>query len=165
MIRFEKVSFDQFAKDYMKATGRTDMDEIKAVYDSIRMPERSTSNAAGYDFFVPHECRVSCGTNGHIVTGIRAHMSPEWVLMLYPRSSLGIKRGITLANTTGIIDADYYEAENEGHIHIMLTTQSPVEQIITVGERVAQGIFVQYGIAENGNTDVKRIGGIGSTGK
>ena len=51
-----------------------------------------------------------------IPTGIRARIREDYVLMLYPRSSLGFKYRLQLNNTVGVIDADYYNATNEGHI-------------------------------------------------
>ena len=165
MIEFEKVSFEQFKKDYVKQTQETSTAVIREIYDKIKLPQRSTANSAGYDFFAPTECVVGKDLNTYVCTGIRVKMSPEWVMMIFPRSSLGIKRGISLANTTGIIDSDYYDADNEGHIHIVLTTSLNQWQHIFAHERIAQGIVLPYGVAENGNTDTKRTGGIGSTGK
>ena len=164
MIQFEKVSFEQFHKDYLKYVDKdAKLSEVQDVYDHIKLPQRSTANAAGYDFYIPYEFSIKNGA--HLITGIRAHMSHEWVLMLYPRSSLGIKHGISLANTTGVIDADYYDADNEGHIHVVLTSFGKDKQTFEAGERVVQGVFLQYGIVDDDHTETKRTGGMGSTGK
>ncbi len=85
--------------------------------------------------------------------------------MLFPRSSLGTRYGLALDNTVGIIDADYYEADNEGHILIQLTNHSR-EQKLQLQQAAAyvQGIFLPFGITEDDDAVKKRIGGFGSTG-
>lgn len=71
------------------------------------LPERKTKHSAGYDLAVfeggvipPHSTKI-------FNTGIKACMEDDEVLLIFVRSSIGIKRGITLANGTGVIDAKY----------------------------------------------------------
>ena len=75
-------------------------------------------------------------------------MEPEWVLKCYPRSGLGFKFRLQLNNTVGIIDSDYYNSDNEGHIFAKLTNDSNEEKTVQIkaGEGFMQGIFVEYGI-------------------
>ena len=90
-----------------------------------------------------------------------------------PKSGLGFKYGMTLANTIGIIDADYYNSEsndatNEGHIMVKIHVPSDSTKALVIekGQKFCQGIFLQYGIAiENKDELGTRNGGIGSTGK
>ena len=173
MIKFEKVSFEQFCRDFIELTGNDpqsigiDEKAIRDIYDSIQLPKRSTSQAAGYDFYTPYYCQLQTGCDAHILTGVRAVMDSEYVLMIYPRSSLGIKYGVTLANSTGVIDADYAKAQNEGHIHIVLTAkESPIKHFITFaqGDRIAQGVFLKFFTTDDDVADGQRTGGIGSTG-
>jgi dUTP pyrophosphatase len=71
-----------------------------------------------------------------------------------------------LANGTGIIDSDYYQnPDNDGNIAFCLYNTNDKPVLIEKGERIAQGIFINYLQADNGNTEIERIGGIGSTGK
>ena len=99
-----------------------------------------------------------------IPTGIRCKVQSNYVLQLYPRSSLGFKYGMELINTVGIIDSDYYEADNEGHI--MIKIRPTVKQLqLKMGEKFAQGIFLPFGITRDDDVTTKRSGGIGSTGK
>ena len=94
-------------------------------------------------------------------------MEPEWVLKCYPRSGLGFKFRLQLNNTVGIIDSDYYNSDNEGHIFAKLTNDSNEEKTVQIkaGEGFMQGIFVEYGITvDDPATDV-RNGGFGSTTK
>ena len=87
--------------------------------------------------------------------------------MLAIRSSKAIKEGLVLANQVGIIDADYYNNEdNEGHIIIGVRNMNDYDVVIKKGDRICQGIILKYGITdmELPNTNV-RGGGIGSTGR
>ena len=131
----------------------------------IPLPRRATAGSAGYDFVSPAETVIPAGSSALIPTGIRAEMEPGWVLMLFPRSSLGFRYGVRLSNTTGIIDSDYAFAKNEGHIMVKL--RNPSENPVTIGrgERFCQGIFLPYGTAEEDGEFALRQGGFGSTGK
>ena len=131
----------------------------------IPLPRRATAGSAGYDFVSPAETVIPAGGSALIPTGIRAEMEPGWVLMLFPRSSLGFRHGVRLSNTTGVIDSDYAFAKNEGHIMVKL--RNPSENPVTIGrgERFCQGIFLPYGTAEEDGEFALRQGGFGSTGK
>ena len=91
----------------------------------------------------------------------------DWVLKCYPRSGLGFKYRLQLNNTVGIIDSDYYNSDNEGHIFAKLTNDSNEDKTVTVhaGEGFMQGIFVQYGITVDDEASAVRNGGFGSTTK
>lgn len=131
--------------------------------DNGILPTRKTSSSAGYDFSVvdggvipPHSTRI-------FKTGIKAYMNSDEVLMIYVRSSVGIKRGVVLTNNTAIIDSDYFNnSDNEGHIMLALYNNTDKEVVIKDGERVAQGIFVRY-YTVGDTVDNVRQGGIGST--
>ena len=94
-------------------------------------------------------------------------MEPEWVLKCYPRSGLGFKFRLQLNNTVGIIDSDYYDSDNEGHIFAKLTNDSNEGKTVEVrtGDGFMQGIFVEYGITLDDDVTDVRNGGFGSTTK
>lgn len=142
---------------------------FEAIYDAISIPERSTSCSAGFDFKSPISFNLAPGKSIIVPTGIRVKMNPAYVLMLYPRSSIGIKHGIVFANTVPIIDADYYNAENEGHIMLAFKNTMPAGKNnvwhVKAGDKICQGIFVRYGITRDDHVSNVRTGGIGSTGK
>ncbi len=94
VAKFEKVSFEQYAKDVEKA------DEI---YENIQLPQRATKGSAGYDFYMPYDLTLAPGQTAKIPTGIRAKIADGWVLCLFPRSGLGFKYRLQLNNTVGII--------------------------------------------------------------
>ena len=131
----------------------------------IPLPRRATAGSAGYDFVAPAETVIPPGGTALIPTGIRAEMNPGWVLVLFPRSSLGFRYGVRLGNTAGIIDSDYAFAKNEGHIMVKLRNPGDAPVVIGRGERFCQGIFLPYGTAEEDGEFAKRTGGIGSTGE
>lgn len=131
----------------------------------IKLPTRSTQNSAGYDFYCPISVTIQPQTFNIIWTDVKAYMQPNEVLMLYVRSSVGIKKGLTLANGTGIIDSDYYSnPDNDGNIGICLYNNRSFPIKIKAGERIAQGIFLNYLTADSGNTYETRNGGMGSSG-
>jgi dUTP pyrophosphatase len=101
---FEKVSFEQFEKDFSKNFPQ--VNDVKSVYDSIKLPQRATAGSAGYDFYAPVELNLKKGESLLIPTGIRSKINNGWVLKIYPRSGLGFKHRVQLDNTVGIIDAD-----------------------------------------------------------
>ena len=151
---FEKVSLSQYLKD-------GSIDE----YNDIILPKRATSGSAGYDFFSPKAFDLAPNETIKIATGIRAKIDEGWVLKIYPRSSLGFKYRLTLNNTVGIIDSDYYFADNEGHIFIKMTNCGDTPLSIEKGKAFAQGLFIEYGITYDDDATAKRSGGMGSTDK
>ena len=72
-----------------------------------------------------------------------------------------------LDNTIGVIDSDYYNSDNEGHIFAKITNDSRQEKVLEIkaGDRFVQTIFVPFGITYSDAADGVRNGGWGSTGK
>lgn len=134
-------------------------------YGDANIPKRGTNKSAGYDIESIEDVYIEPGTTKVVLTGLKAYMMDDEVLKLYIRSSLAIKKGLTLANNVGIIDADYYNnLSNEGHIMVALTNLSDSTVAIKKGDRIAQGIFVKYLTSDDDQTlSSERIGGIGST--
>ena len=164
IAKFEKISFEQFFKDMMDTFDMLD-NTIEEVYKNIKLPKRATTGSAGYDFYSPIDFELKPGETIKIPTGIRCLMDENWVLQIYPRSGLGFKYRLQLDNTVGIIDSDYSNSDNEGHIFIKITNDSNEEKTVTInaGEAFAQGIFLPYGITIDDDTDGIRNGGLGST--
>jgi len=158
IARFEKVSAAQFAEGYEGANAAE-------VYESIKLPKRATSGSAGYDIYAPFDIRLAPGETIKVPTGIRVWIEDGWVLKIYPRSGLGFKFRLQLNNTVGIIDSDYYNSDNEGHIFIKITNDSNEGKTVEIpaGTGFAQGIFVEYGITLDDDADGVRNGGFGST--
>lgn len=177
VAKFYKVSYEQFEKDFLGCFGKnlsgvpSDENEfhtmIREVYDSIKFPKRATVGSARYDFFAPVKIKLKPGDTVKIPTGIRCRIDNNWVLKCYPRSGLGFKYRMQLNNTVGIIDSDYFGANNEGHIMAKITNDTNEDKTIEInrGEGFMQGIFVEYGITEDDHVEATRNGGFGSTDK
>lgn len=167
IAQFNKVSFEQFLKDYNETFdyGQSN-EEIKSIWKNITLPQRATKDSAGYDFITPISFILRAGETIKIPTGIRCRIDEGWVLKLYPRSGLGFKYRLQLNNTVGIIDGDYFNSDNEGHIFAKITNDSNEDKIIIMnrGSGFMQGIFVPYGITLDDGADGVRNGGLGSTG-
>ena len=143
-------------------------DECRKFKDEeIILPKRGTKGSAAYDFYSC--CDITIPANGRteiIATDIKAQMEEDEVLLLFVRSSVGIKRGIVLSNGTGIIDSSYYQnPDNDGNIGVSLLNTTNEEITIKKGERIMQGLFVKYLITNDDNTTAERKSGFGSTGK
>lgn len=123
------------------------------------LPKRATSGSAGYDIVTPYNVSVPPNGVATIYTGIRAYMLPDEVLKIYPRSSMAIKRRVTLVNGVAVIDSDFKD-----EIILALYNSSTIPVTIRKGEKIAQGIFQKY-LTCGDEPSVARNGGIGSTGK
>ena len=156
IAKFLHVSEGQYA-----ASALPDALEISA----IPLPARATAGSAGYDFICPADITLQPGEAVTIPTGIRCEMQPGWVLMIFPRSGLGFKHQVRLANTVGVIDSDYFHAANEGHIMVRIVNGGDHAVSIAKGERFCQGVFLPHGLAEEDEVLADREGGFGSTGK
>ena len=154
IAKFYKVS----RGEYLKNGAEEDL-------QYITLPKRATAGSAGYDFYSPIEFTLNPGDTIKVATGIRVKIQDGWVLQIFPRSSLGFKYRLTLNNTVGIIDSDYYYAENEGHIFIKITNCGKESLKIERGKAFAQGVFTPFGITEDDDCKSERTGGIGSTDK
>lgn len=140
-------------------------EEMRKTKGEITLPTRGSKISAGYDFYSPIDIILKPNEKTCIWSDVKAYMQEGEVLLLFVRSSIGIKKGLALSNGTGVIDADYYSnSNNDGNIGIALYNYSDKIVEIKKGERICQGVFVPFLEADNGNTDKKRIGGIGSTG-
>ena len=183
-MRFEKVSKEAFIKDcekwldkliiydYLSEENKTldipkdkMLEYFEQAYEKISIPVRSTSGSAGYDFKNPFTEFTFCDVI-FIPTGIRVFLDKDKILQITPRSSASKKR-MMLANTIGIIDSDYVNADNEGDIIIALKNVNLPYDITTIAEneKIAQGIILPFYTVDDDNANGIRTGGFGSTGK
>ena len=163
MRQFQKISEEQWAKDIDGYEGAIAI----IPRNNLLEPRRATKHSAGYDFISPIGSAVRGHETAKIPTGIKVAMEDGEVLMMYPRSSMGFKTNIRFANTTGVIDADYYNnPQNEGHIWIKFYNPTDEDYYIKAGDKVAQGIFIKYLTVDNEEKIInERTGGFGSTDK
>ena len=158
MRKFERISFKQFKKD---------VSDDKELYNKIELPQRSTNHSAGYDIKSIESGIIKPGESKIFKTGIKVCMNEDEVFFIITRSSMGFKYNVTLANSVGVIDSDFYNnEENEGHFAIKLINHGDKDFEVNVGDRIGQGIFIKYLTVDNEEKiDKKRKGGIGSTNK
>ena len=140
-------------------------DEFRAYPGAeIKMPVRATKHSAGYDICTPTDITIPSGACVKVKTDIKAKVKEDEVLLIFVRSSVGIKKNIVLMNGTGVIDSDFYgNVENDGNITLALYNYGNGLQTFKAGDRICQGVFVKYDTVESDCTESVRTGGIGST--
>ena len=149
MNRYFEVVSDKFHKNKSK----------------IILPTRATKSSIAYDFYSPVTITIPPMQSVMIWTDIKAKFNTDEALLINVRSSMG-KYPIMIANTQGWIESDYYSnPDNDGNIGIRLFNLGTEPYVIKIGDRIAQGMFIKYLEADNGNTDTERQGGFGSSGK
>ena len=165
IAKFEKVSQGQFTKDFKDCIGGNTAAAEK-MYDNVVLPKRATAGSAGYDLISPVSFTLAPGEGVRIPTGLRIKMQPGWMLLILPKSGLGSKFRLQLDNTMGVIDSDYCDAANEGHIMVPVTNDSKAGRVLAVeaGRAFVQAVLVPYGITEDDAAVGIRQGGFGSTG-
>lgn len=167
MAKFYKVSWERFLEDYIDTFNEhveNKLNEIKDIYDNIVIPTRGTKGSAGYDISSPVSFTLEPNETYKFPTGIKCNIDDGWVLMLYPRSSVGFKYQVGMVNTIPVIDSDYFFSNNEGHIFIKIKNNGDKPFVVNTGDRIVQGVFLPYGITIDDNSEIERNGGIGSTG-
>ena len=158
MRKFEKISFEQFKKDLS--------DDIN-LYNNIEIPKRSTMKSAGYDIKSMEDGIIKPGEAKSFKTGLKVTMNDDEVLYIYSRSSQGYKYNVSLANSVGVIDSDFYNnPSNEGHFQVRLINLGNEDYLVNIGDRIAQGVFMKYLVVDDEEEiKSKRTGGLGSTNK
>lgn len=145
-------------------------DGIQMLNPGFDLPKRSTKNSAGYDFVACEDTEILPISDSNLKptlvrTGVKVQLLPDEFLMLANRSSNPGKRNLVLANSIGVIDADYYSnPDNDGEIMFAFYNigYEPVQ--IKKGDKIGQGIFIKFVKIDNDNALADRNGGFGSTG-
>ena len=142
-------------------------EDAHETYDAI-LPVRGTSESAGVDVSTPYGFTLKAGETHFVDTGLIIKAPRGHCILILPRSSLATKRGITVANSPGLIDRDYCGPDDV--IKVALVNNGTEDYEFQAGERVAQMLFVQYTapdflIEETPNfSGAASRGGFGSTG-
>lgn len=146
--------------------------EIAKGYEdkNINLPERKTKSSAGYDIEAAEDTIIPTFKPGMkpvlVKTGLKAYFPDDEYLMIVNRSSNPGKKGLILANSVGIIDADYYGNENNDGL-IMFAYYNFFENDVEIkkGDVIGQAIFTKYFMTDNDHATGKRTGGFGSTSR
>ena len=149
MRDFEKISFEQFAKD---------IKDDRELYDSYELPTRSSKSTAGYDFHLIEDLTIKPGEIIKVPTGIKSYFEEDETLLIIVRSKTGFKYNIRMVNQVGVIDADYYNnPDNEGHMYFKIQNEGTEEVTFEKGNAVVQGVFMKYLTTESDlRTDIQR---------
>lgn len=143
-------------------------EKVKRIKENIKLPERSTLNSAGYDFFALEDIIFLPNTITRVFTGVKCELMPDQVLILANRSSNPSKKGLILTNGIGVIDSDYYNnPDNDGEIAFEFYNIFEYEVEIKKGEKLGQGVILKFDKTEDdyvSNPYKTRQGGFGSTG-
>lgn len=126
------------------------------------MPRRMTKYSCGYDFFLPHDVNLKAGETIVVDSGIcleDGDLEHDEVMLLFPRSSLGMKYGFRFLNSVGVIDSDYRDTIKAG-----ITVSKDMH--LKKGDRFMQGIIFSFcKMYKEIEPQNERVGGIGSTGR
>lgn len=182
MIKFEKVSLNEYINDRIgnedmhMAQFKREQQKYTEEWENIKLPTRSTSGSAGYDFYMPYEMKLNA-PYVDVKSGLYGDVERDWkvfstgirfvtdrndiVLLCVPRSGLGFKNITRLANTVGVIDSDYCQSSNEGHIKVKMTADKEV--CLDKGKAFMQAIIVPFIKTDDDVATEKRDGGFGST--
>lgn len=134
----------------------------------IPFPTYATAGAACMDLraCIDEALTIAPGQRLTIPTGLAIALpGAEWVALIFGRSGLGVKHGLTLANSVGVIDSDY-----RGELLVCLINQSQESYTVEPGERIAQlGVFpvsqAQLTITDTLDETDRGSKGFGSTGR
>ncbi len=143
--------------------------KVKRLDPAAQLPLRATAGSAGADLFAlcpPEGILLPAHGRAVISTGIAIELpGPEVVALVFGRSGLGIKKGITLSNAVGVIDSDY-----RGELMVGLINHSDEDYKVENGERIAQLLILpvaaaQFVPAESLSDTARGTAGFGSTGR
>lgn len=139
---------------------------VKKLRPDAILPARATQGSVGYDLCaaVDEPVTVSSGCTVSIPTGIAIELAPGYVGLVFARSGLGIRHGVTPTNAVGVIDSDY-----RGELQVGLTCHHNDSYIIQPGDRIAQLVVMPVALPIVSEVDrledtQRGAGGFGSTG-
>lgn len=156
MRKIEKISLEEYNKEENWG---------EEIYNNLELPKRATKYSAGYDIHCPFDMVLPAKGMLKVPTLLKVNMEDDDVFLIDVRSSLGFKHNVRLCNTIPVIDKDYYNnPDNEGHIFLKFYNPNDYDIEFKANDRIAQGIFLKYGITVDDEADGVRSSGIGSTG-
>ena len=111
---------------------------IARLHPDARLPEAAYSDDAGLDLASVEQVTLAPGERCTVRTGLAVAIPPGYAGFVQPRSGLAAKRGITVVNSPGLIDAGY-----RGELRVVLLNTDPAERfVVEVGDRIAQLVIM-----------------------
>ena len=137
---------------------------VTRVDKSLPLPKYLTEGSVAFDMYSRKDVTVPPKGVAKVPLNLIIKVPKGYALLIFPRSSLFLKKGLLMANSVGIIDQDYCGEEDE--ICALLYNPGNNEVAIRRGERIAQGLLVKIERAEfyEGKAEKESRGGFGSTG-
>ena len=130
------------------------------------LPQYATAQSAGVDLRADISEEIVLAPLGRamVPTGLYLEIPAGYEAQVRPRSGLAAKKGVTVLNSPGTIDADY-----RGEVRVILVNLSDEPFTVVPGERIAQMVFarheqVEWDEVETLDESERGAGGFGSTG-
>jgi len=139
--------------------------DIRRIDPSLPLPPYSTNGAVAFDVITRVTTIVQPGEIALIPGNVIVKIPEGYALLLFPRSSMPKKKGLTFPHSAGVIDQDFHGENDELLVQVHNISKEPVT--VERGERIAQGVFVQIGKAEWNEVEghgAETRGGFGTTG-
>ena len=138
--------------------------KIKKTHPNGKIPTYATDGSGAFDFYSAEKVEIKGLEVMAINLGVAVEVPDGHVMLLFPRSSIGKKTPLRMANSVGVIDSDY-----RGTIHALYDNFVLRNHEINQGDRIAQGIIVpipkvEFEEVEELSTTERGEGGFGSTG-
>jgi dUTP pyrophosphatase len=138
--------------------------KIQCLVPYARVPEYAHPGDAGADLFAAENCEILPGKWLAVSTGLTAEIEIGYELQVRPRSGLAIKKGVTVLNAPGTIDAGY-----RGEIKVILINHGDSAFSIEIGDKIAQMVLAEvligeFTVVKELTDSVRGVGGFGSTG-
>lgn len=137
---------------------------IKKIHPNAATPSYANPGDAGFDLSSVEDLVIAPGDRALVKTGIQIQFPVGYELQVRPRSGLALKKGITVLNSPGTVDAGY-----RGEIGVILINHSDDWFLISVGDRIAQGVIsaveaVTFKEVPDLDETIRGQGGYGSSG-
>ena len=141
--------------------------KVKKLKENARLPEYAHEGDGGMDLFSTEDYLLKPGERVLVSTGVQVEFPMGYELQIRPKSGLALKKGISIINTPGTVDAGY-----RGEIGVVLINHGNEDVEIKAGDKVAQGVLNKVEVAEIEEVDSKEDlsetmrgdGGYGSSG-
>lgn len=137
---------------------------IKLLSPASLVPDYQTPGSACFDISSVAQGTVMPGSAESFPTGLAFEVPVGHVLLVFSRSGMGVKQGVRLANTTGVIDSDF-----RGELMVSLHNDSTRPFAVEIGQRIAQAMLVpipevRFSVVDELSETWRGTGGLGSTG-
>jgi dUTP pyrophosphatase len=140
--------------------------KIQRLSNDVPVPAKATELSAGFDLTSTIDYILAPGEWKLFPTGLKVAIEPGYEMQIRPRSGIAFKKGVTVLNSPGTIDADY-----RGEVGVILINHGLLEAFsVQKGDRIAQAVFAPIPVVdliEVNSLDwtARGEGGFGHTGK